>query len=93
MDIWLDNGSLVDSLPIVELSNLKLAKVKINDGWDLELLERLIDEAKAEKICNTLVAKKSDNDILVWMKNKDGSFSTKSAWHYIRITRPKVEWA
>lgn len=92
-DKWLDSRPLVDSLSVVEFLKLKLVKVKFDDGSDVELLERLVGEAKANKICNALSSQKNDNDLLVWMENKEGSFSSKSAWHCIGIISPKVEWA
>lgn len=73
------------------LSNVPLIKIKefhIENGWDVPLLERLVGHKKTTNLYHFLSRQKKGQHVLIWMKENDGSFSTKSAWDYIRVRAP-----
>ena len=45
-----------------------------------------------EEIVEALAGCKGGSDVLIWMKNESGNFSTKSAWDCIRIQGSSMEW-
>lgn len=58
---------------------------RIENGWDVELLRSLVGVSKAEEMLSFLASRREGKDVLVWMKNMDGTFSTKSTWDCVRI--------
>ncbi|KAG2724482.1 hypothetical protein I3760_01G019600 [Carya illinoinensis] len=92
-DNWLNEGLLTNSYPVIDEPNMMLADVRVENGWDIEVLERLVGTQKTEEICSFLGAHKDGHDLLVWIHNKDGCFTTKSAWQCVRFSAPMVPWA
>ncbi|KAG2724091.1 hypothetical protein I3760_01G001500 [Carya illinoinensis] len=92
-DNWLNEGPLANSYPVNDMPKMMLADVRVENGWDIEVLERLVGTQRTEEIYSFLGAYKDGQDLLVWIHNKDGSFTTKSAWQCVRVNAPTVPWA
>ncbi|KAF5446820.1 hypothetical protein F2P56_032419 [Juglans regia] len=92
-DKWLDEGPLCSVIPMGDFPSLQVKDLKIENGWDVDMLSRLLGEELAEKVLEVLSKSREWADLLVWPENKDGKFSTKSAWNYVRVTASKVRWA
>ncbi|KAG2724529.1 hypothetical protein I3760_01G021900 [Carya illinoinensis] len=92
-DHWLNEGSLANFFPMVDVPRLMLAKLRISNGWEIEVLERLVGLQKMKEIFSFLGAHKFGQDLLVLIPNKDGCFSTKSAWQCIQVTAPATSLA
>ncbi|XP_042950383.1 uncharacterized protein LOC122282502 [Carya illinoinensis] len=70
-DNWLNEGPLANSYPVIDESSMRLADVRIENGWDIDVLHRLVGAQKTEEICSFLGAHKDGQDLLVWIHNKD----------------------
>lgn len=71
---------------------LKIKDCLIGHGWDLSLLERLVGHQKASELCHFLARRKDGEDVLIWLKNNDENFTTKSAWDCIRVRAFPLLW-
>lgn len=48
-------------------------------GWNVELFNHLMGHDKTEEMIEQLGRIKVGNDLLIWLPNLDGKFSTSSA--------------
>lgn len=78
-DSWDDNGPICDQFPVTKLPKLKIVDCKIENGWDVSLLERLVGIDKADALLEVLGRQKEGDGVLVWVKNAYGAFFTTSA--------------
>ncbi|KAF5443041.1 hypothetical protein F2P56_035636 [Juglans regia] len=92
-DNWLSSGAIIDSCEISDLPLLTIRECRIYNGWDVDLLRRLVGESKLEAILTSFGDHKDGVDILIWKPSLDGIFSLKLAWECIRVRAPKIEWA
>ncbi|KAF5446730.1 hypothetical protein F2P56_032333 [Juglans regia] len=92
-DNWEEGGPLHIHYPVIDHSMIKIKECRIENGWDIPLLERLVGQQKANDVYQFLARRNEGQDVLVWMKENNGSFSTKSAWDCIRIQAPPLNWA
>lgn len=69
---------------------LKIKDCHIENGWDTLLLENLVGHQKAFKLYQFLARRKEGQDVLLWVNNNNGVFTTKSAWDIIRIRAPPL---
>ncbi|XP_035540253.1 uncharacterized protein LOC118344233 [Juglans regia] len=69
---------------------LRVKDCRVESGWDVSLIQRLIGERHSVVILRTLCNAKVGEDILVWTGNSDGKFSTHNAWDILRVRSPKV---
>ncbi|KAF5454407.1 hypothetical protein F2P56_024075 [Juglans regia] len=53
---------------------------------------RLVGMEKAEEIVDKLGYIKPGKDLLIWLENPNGQFSTHSAWQCIRTKTPEFPW-
>ncbi|XP_035546691.1 uncharacterized protein LOC118348687 [Juglans regia] len=83
--------SFAEALPVVEQPLLKIKDCKLENGWDVDLLERLMGTELAENVNNVLARTKEGEDLLIWTKTESGNFTTKSAWDCIRVRSPILE--
>ncbi|KAF5447364.1 hypothetical protein F2P56_032920 [Juglans regia] len=90
-DKWLAQESFAEALPVVEQPLLKIKDCKLENGWDVDLLERLVGTELAENVINVLARSKEGEDLLIWTKTESGNFTTKSAWDCIRVRSPILE--
>ncbi|CAI9759426.1 unnamed protein product [Fraxinus pennsylvanica] len=67
--------------------------VYLESGWDVERLHELVGEEVAGNIMQKLHACKPRRDILIWKPQKQGIFTSRSAWDMLRIKVPEVHWA
>ncbi|KAF5442493.1 hypothetical protein F2P56_035145 [Juglans regia] len=86
--ISLCKGSLCEEVEEIEDLNVKLRDLVVNERWDVDRLELLLGAQKMEQVGSSRNAK----DILLWLPEKNGLFSTKSAWNFIRLRMPKFDW-
>ncbi|XP_042950232.1 uncharacterized protein LOC122282338 [Carya illinoinensis] len=68
-DNWLNEGPLANSYPVIDESSMRLADVRIENGWDIDVLERLVGAQKTEEICSFLGVHK-DGDVAseIWKR-------------------------
>ncbi|KAG2696272.1 hypothetical protein I3760_07G050900 [Carya illinoinensis] len=92
-DPWLKSGALVNSCDISNFPLLKVRECRLQNGWDVDLLHRLVGATKMEEILNCLGEQKEGGDLLIWKPTLNGVFSSKSAWDCVRVRAPKSEWA
>ncbi|KAF5450402.1 hypothetical protein F2P56_030760 [Juglans regia] len=78
-DNWDDDGPLCANTTISDKPNLKLEDCKTGLGWNMEFFSQLVGHHKAEELILKLGRVKSGKDMLIWLPNADGHFSTKSA--------------
>ena len=89
MERW---GPLIDEFQIVGNPMLKVKECKLSNSWDVEFLSTLVGQDNVENIVEALAGCKEGSDVLIWMKDDNGNFSTKSAWDYIRVQGSSMEW-
>ncbi|KAF5447260.1 hypothetical protein F2P56_032827, partial [Juglans regia] len=82
-DHWVGEGPLCDEFQVMELPSLKLVDCKLVDGWNIELFQRLVGIEKTDVLLEKLGNVKVGDDVLIWLPNGDGKFSTRSAWECI----------
>lgn len=70
-DNWLSLGVIIDSFEISDLPLLTIRECHIHNGWDVELLRRLVGESKLEEILTSLGELKDGEDILIWKPSLD----------------------
>ncbi|XP_042964739.1 uncharacterized protein LOC122298962 [Carya illinoinensis] len=92
-DNWADGGPIGDHFPVLERPSLRVKECQIDNGWDISLLERLVGPQKAEDLFQFLATRKDGLDILIWTRDKNGKFNTRSAWDCIRVRAPSLPWA
>ncbi|KAF8389248.1 hypothetical protein HHK36_025941 [Tetracentron sinense] len=92
-DNFLDSGPLFSEIPEGEHSHIRLKELFINNVWDVENLQMLLGLNKAEEVIERVGYLRSSSDILLWLPEKNGCFTTKSAWDAIRFRAPNFEWA
>ncbi|XP_042964656.1 uncharacterized protein LOC122298876 [Carya illinoinensis] len=92
-DPWLKSGALANSCDISNFPLLKVRECRFQNGWDVDLLHRLVGATKMEEILNCLGEQKEGGDLLIWKPTLNGVFSSKSAWDCVRVRAPKSEWA
>ncbi|XP_035541522.1 uncharacterized protein LOC118344586 [Juglans regia] len=92
-DNWLDGGPISALYPVIERPSLKIKDCRIDNGWDIPLLERAVGQQKALELYHFLATRKDGQDVLIWVNDKNGNFSTKSAWDCIRVRAPSLPWA
>lgn len=80
----------MNSCEITDQPCLKVLDCRLQDGWDVDLLRRLVGENKLEEILNCLGEHKEGADLLIWKLNTSGEFTSKSAWDCIRAHAPKI---
>lgn len=97
ISFWRDNqlkeGPLCEKFSISNFPNLRVKDCRMESGWDVSLLQRLVGERHSAVILHTLCNAKVGEDILVWTGNSDGKFSTHSAWDNLRVRSPKCWWS
>lgn len=73
--------NLYTTSSISDLPNLKLEDCKVGQSWNVELFTRLVGQQKADELIEQLGSVKPGEDVLLWLPNSDGCFSTQSAWN------------
>ncbi|KAF5465360.1 hypothetical protein F2P56_015376 [Juglans regia] len=86
---FLQRSNPVREVP--DLSSLILSVINDEDCVRLCGIPSLVED-KVESIIEALAGYKGGSDVLIWMKNDSGNFSTKSAWDYIRVQGSSMEW-
>ena len=92
-DNWDDRGPLCAIHPVIGHPLLKIKECHLDNGWDFSLLERLVGYQQASHLWQLLARSKEGNDVLIWLKDNNGNFSTKSAWDCIRVRASPLPWA
>ncbi|XP_042964705.1 uncharacterized protein LOC122298926 [Carya illinoinensis] len=92
-DHWLKSRALINSCDISDYPLLKVRECGLQNGWDVDLLHRLVGATKMEEILNCLGEQKEGGDLLIWKPTLNKVFSSKSAWDCVRVRAPKSEWA
>lgn len=65
-DPWLENGPLCDSYQVSDSPTVRVKDCKLDDGWDIDLSQRLLGIEKLEEVLFTLGRANIGDDILVW---------------------------
>lgn len=92
-DNWEEGGPLNAHYPVLEQLLLRIKDICIENGWDIALLEMLVGHQKASDLVDLLSRRKEGQGVFIWLKEKDGNFTTKSAWKCIRVRAPPLTWA
>ncbi|XP_035540586.1 uncharacterized protein LOC118344283 [Juglans regia] len=92
-DNWDNEGPLYAQFPVTEQPLIKINECRIENGWDISLLNRLVGHQKANDLYEFFARQKEGEDVLVWLKDNEGNFTTKSAWDCIRVRAPPLPWA
>ncbi|XP_035542978.1 uncharacterized protein LOC118346079, partial [Juglans regia] len=92
-DNWLNSGPLMEQYQMVGDPELKVKDCMTNNNWAMEQLEQLVGSEKMEDIVNEVSSRRNGNDQLIWLENSDGSFTTKTAWSFVRIRNPNCQWS
>lgn len=72
-----------------------LADCKQEYGWNVDPFDRLVGLEQSEIFLEELGSIKQGKNILIWLPNAQGNFSTRSAWECIRaraLTTPWSNW-
>lgn len=72
-----------------------LADCKQEYGWNVDPFDRLVGLEQPEIFLEELGSIKQGKNILIWLPNAQGNFSTRSAWECIRaraLTTPWSNW-
>ncbi|KAF5446891.1 hypothetical protein F2P56_032487, partial [Juglans regia] len=78
--------SIVRSIPEV----LNSSKWVVREG---NISFCLVGHQKASELYDYLARRKEGTDVLVWLRDTEGIFTTKSAWDCIRVRTPPLPWA
>lgn len=89
----MEEGPLFEQYNTVSNSNLKLKEFLIEDSWDFDGIGQLVGPDCLEVIRRSWRCNKVGVDVLTWLPNPDGKFTTKSAWDMVRIKMPRILWA
>ncbi|XP_042988639.1 uncharacterized protein LOC122316171 [Carya illinoinensis] len=57
-DNWVDGGPIGDQFPVIERPLLRVKECRIDNGWDIPLLERLVGQHKALELFQFLATRK-----------------------------------
>ncbi|XP_042959541.1 uncharacterized protein LOC122294687 [Carya illinoinensis] len=97
ISLWFDNflpgGPISEMISQVEEPNTRLKDLLDKNRWEDERIQRLMDRQTANEVIQLVGKLKDEKDVLVWLPEKSGTFSTKSAWNEVRLKHPKFEWA
>ncbi|GLT71798.1 hypothetical protein SLA2020_437910 [Shorea laevis] len=91
-DKWMDTGPICQTVPISALPCLKIKDCMVEQSWDVDLVVQLVGQEVADEIFSRVDGTKTGMDRLIWLGSRDGRFSTKSAWDWLRISVPKHTW-
>lgn len=89
-DRWLDDGPIGAMHENVICPSMKVKECWVENEWDVEMLNRLIGEEKANEVLRVARKRMEGEDELVWMENTIGQFTSKSAWSCIQVRDPVV---
>ncbi|GLT53067.1 hypothetical protein SLA2020_263630 [Shorea laevis] len=64
----------------------------VEHSWDVDLVVQLVGQEVADDIFSRVDGTKTEMDSLIWLGSRDGRFSTKSVWDWLRISVPKHQW-
>ncbi|XP_042983381.1 uncharacterized protein LOC122312796 [Carya illinoinensis] len=84
-DKFLDEGMLCDLIQQVEYPDIRIRELVINDLWDIGRLQDMIGNRLGTDVMETIGKLKNKKDVLIWLPNKNGLFSIKSAWDILRV--------
>jgi len=91
-DKWMESGPICQKIQISDLPLLKIKDCMVDHSWDVDLVVQLVGQEVADDIFAQVDGTKPGMDRLIWLGNRDGSFSTKSVWDWLRISVPKQQW-
>lgn len=91
-DKFLDEGPLYDLEHQIEFLENRIKELLINDIWDIGKLQDMVGPQLVTKIMETTRNLSNKKDVLIWLPNKSGSFSTKSAWDILRVKSARNVW-
>ncbi|CAL1380173.1 unnamed protein product [Linum trigynum] len=84
----------IPSIPSFSLRDYILPPSRVSDwinqdtrSWDVEAIRGVLDESTTEAIMQIPVGPAEAHDGWVWKHNKNGNYSTKSAYHAFRERR------
>lgn len=92
-DRWLNEGPLMQLLPISERPNLLIKDCKLGSGWDVESLQRMVGVDRIDEVMWFLSKCQNRVDSLIRMDTWDEKFSSKSAWDCIRVRASPHRWS
>jgi hypothetical protein len=90
-DKWMEMGKCL----LKQISDLPFLKIKdcmVEHSWDVDLVVQLVGQEVADDIFSQNDGTKPGMDRLIWLGSRDGRFSTKSVWDWLRISVPKHQW-
>lgn len=82
-DKWLESGPICAQQSIVNHPNLLVKHCMVNNSWDVDMLVQLVGQELTNNIVLKISGIREGSDILVWMGNLDGGFTSKSAWNIV----------
>jgi hypothetical protein len=88
-DKWMESGPICQKVQIYDLPLLKIKDCMVEHSWDVDLVVQLVGQEVADDIFSQVDGTKPGMDRLIWLGSRDGRFSTKSFWDWLRISVPK----
>ncbi|KAK6131947.1 hypothetical protein DH2020_034308 [Rehmannia glutinosa] len=85
-DVWLPYGSSRDFCPNYNKRLERVHDYWVNGTWDRRSLSIVLPPNIVNEICNKFI-NDGNSDMPTWKLSSDGSFTMKSAWNSVRITR------
>ncbi|XP_040987618.1 uncharacterized protein LOC121235334 [Juglans microcarpa x Juglans regia] len=73
--------------------NLRVNDLVINNTWDVHKMNHLIGENLTREVVNSVGSLQQAQDTMIWLPDKNGLFSSKSAWDIIRMKFQKLDWS
>lgn len=91
-DDWLGVGPLVDYSHIDRPGNIKVSPFLQNGQWNEQMIRLYAPPLMVPRILGTHVQFQDGvPDVAIWKLNKNGLFSSSSAWNVIRQKKPKTK--
>jgi ribonuclease HI len=100
INLWKDKWIPISPHKILDPVRIISRDAKVADiinqevnWWDIPLIKQIFPEETVEQICSIPINPRSQEDKLIWVGTKNGSFSVRSAYHLEVERRRRGNWS
>ncbi|KAG6673010.1 hypothetical protein I3842_16G088800 [Carya illinoinensis] len=92
-DKFFESGPLCEAGYTVVDEQIKLKDLIVQNEWDVERIQQLVGSQKTMEVVGTVGVLRDERDVLLWLPEKNGLFTSSSACEIVRSKMPNFEWA